>query len=524
MSVHMIIHRWFSEGEGWAYDTRISEEDRRELVKYVGAFAQNFQGEAIQCVVPLKQGEFWIFIEPDRECMDPKAVDRRPHVDIGILVPKHGVFTEDQILQYKAQASAVRIRGEFQLKSHPVREKTPTSAHRHRLPVRLLCVCLFLVVAGALFYQFNDPVEQQHTKGTNSKNEAKTELTKVKTASNDPVEEQQPTIETEAETELTKVETASNDPVVEQQPTIETEAETEHTKVETAQRQPEVETKEDRSVEETASANETVEEQLPEVENVPQPPENTSKSIKETIELITPTGNLTPSAPAVPESLVHIGRTKETEILQGWKKEKPYEIRNNDRILNEFIGFLNTVIRLKNTPKLENEHPAIRFVREFPILAKKEMTLFSAEKVPQKEYDDKIQKICQAFGAEAFDDIETMWPDLKDFYENKIKNTDDSLLSPVPEEFQNVLKYFNWKQSENRLENAKKLLKMDPEKGRISFEDAERIAFNETELQKKIREIAEKRSWSLAEKDADKLIKEYQKMKEVWDRKHGGTK
>ena len=84
-NIHILVQRWFADGEGWAYDIDIPETVRMQAATQINDLAGQFEGEILTKTVRIDDWYMYIRVEPDLNCLDRKAVPRHPHIDIGIL-------------------------------------------------------------------------------------------------------------------------------------------------------------------------------------------------------------------------------------------------------------------------------------------------------------------------------------------------------------------------------------------------------------------------------------------------------
>ena len=153
--VHILIQRWFSDGEGWAYDAEFPSTLRMEAVSKISQVATGFHDNVIEQVISIGSSkyELYIRVEPDLNCPDILARKRHPHIDIGIL--SENPITPTDKARYQSIAPQVIKRGEFNLSdfgiiNHNNNETESSSSSSILFP--LLLILLLLAYPAYLFF------------------------------------------------------------------------------------------------------------------------------------------------------------------------------------------------------------------------------------------------------------------------------------------------------------------------------------------------------------------------------------
>src|SRR5690349_9722551 len=76
--IPVVVHRWFADGEGWAYHPNLKNtwsDMAGDVDKYLKS-----RSLSEEFVVPHRNGDLIGEKIADEDCLDPKAVNRRPFI------------------------------------------------------------------------------------------------------------------------------------------------------------------------------------------------------------------------------------------------------------------------------------------------------------------------------------------------------------------------------------------------------------------------------------------------------------
>ena len=89
LSVPVVIHKWFSDGDGWAWHPAWNEQ-RKWALEAVGKYLKASDAISEEFVAEYGHVTLVGVRTPDHNCLDPKAVYRKPFILRIGLVPKKG--------------------------------------------------------------------------------------------------------------------------------------------------------------------------------------------------------------------------------------------------------------------------------------------------------------------------------------------------------------------------------------------------------------------------------------------------
>ena len=161
-NVHILIQRWFADGEGWAYDVGFPEAVRMQAATQLNELARQFRDNVLTKTVRIGSRYLYVRVEPDLNCLDPKAVPRHPHIDIGILSDEE--LDDSKLNKLFQQAHTFEKRGAASneyFAQHDSKERPAGGGSW----VPTIFIILLLCVGGGVYYLWNNQVASMPVAG-----------------------------------------------------------------------------------------------------------------------------------------------------------------------------------------------------------------------------------------------------------------------------------------------------------------------------------------------------------------------
>ena len=570
--IHLLVQRWFVDGEGWAYDSNIPAELRLKAVREIANVAAQYLGKEIQLTRPLEVGNYrlWVLIRKDVNCPDEKAASRLPHIDIGVLVPKELEVNSDLILRYfRFAQEKIHHRGVFE----------PVSFFEMENPQKkgcswgciLISICLLVGIIFGTWVGLVNPATKDRPgttdgPGPTSGSNGGTGVIPPEEPNEQPVEPQPPVPEpveppkpamidvsssketkilgrwnlrclkgTNDHNRLRKfIEFIQNPAELLSDPTI------------SGSRHPEVvflrlfpqtfpDLKENELPEKEyqsliaqicaafgVSRFEEIQNRLPNFE------EYCAALTK--VELDQPTsGDVRLFIERYAGELINCDSLEETKRLKEWRLPILADVINDKERLNAFI------VRVINQPHElrkgfeQSRNPEAQFLGKFP----EQVVTTIQGKATRWEFEAKIREICRAFGVNKFHEIPDALPNFRKVCEDiPLETLREPISDPIhafvlnwlddaPDFQQETAKLLN----PQKREECRKVPWLvvaeyfdDLQPGCIKVEEAFRLSSDERKLVEKLKDLGEQKKWKFSGTKFGEIRKEYDTIQKVYDR------